>query len=228
MKKIDSVGEAQEMQFGSYQTNAYKRQVRLKLLGLEELNKLTQLAAALRPDAAANPPAAAPAAEAPSGLGGMLGRLMGAARRDVAVAKEEAKDNLGVTIVEGGGPHDKPGSAVADVLVQPSHVTGSVFGAKLNNKTRVTVTAEDFKPRLIFMRYKQKGMFDNGTDAEAPEYLVESSAAVEEEGDTKVTMAYDNSRKPPEGTIGNVLIVVTSADGKATSGRYRVRYSLGQ
>lgn len=234
-KKLEKVGEEVEMDLGSFQTNAYKRQVRLTVLGLEELNKLSQLRAALTPAVRASEaaaPASAPASDAGTaagasgGGGGLFGRLLGAARRDVGRAEDAAKDNLVVTVVESGSPHDRPGSAIADVLVRPGHVTGSVFGAKVNNKVRITVTAVDFKPRVFVMRYRQKGMFDNGTGSETPEYLVVSSTEIRDEGETSASVAFDMSSKAPEGTLGDILIAVTSADGKTKSGKYKIRYDL--
>lgn len=230
VKPLPSAGESFERTLGATQMTGYSRPIRIKAIGLESLSRLTALMGDVKElDDDEKKRIADQQAAAPGSKGGQLGALMSQLTpllgREVERQKEVAKDALTVKLVEAGSPADAPGSAIVDVINPPAQVTGSIFGVKLNNKVRVTVTSEDFKPRVLLALYRPKGMFSGGADDPTPEFSVVANMELDMEGTTKVTVTYDRSVKGPEGTRGGPLIIVTSDDGKAVSGKYTIRYA---
>jgi hypothetical protein len=228
-RPLKSVGETYEYNLATPVTNGYSRQVRLKVLGLENASRLTALKDTVQQgDDAERARVAAQQAEKPGSTGGALGALMGKLNplmsREVDRQKEVAKDDLVIKIVEAGSPDDTPTAAMAEVLIPPGQIGGSIFGVKINNKVRVAVTSDDFNPRVLIVLHKPRSLFSGPADDRTPEFSVVSSAEVEMEGQTKVIVTYDSSIKPADGSRGTPVIVVTSADGKAVSGSYKVRY----
>lgn len=227
-RPLKSVGESYEYNLAVPVTNGYSRQVRLKVIGLEDINRLTTLKEAVKQgDDAERARVEAQQAKSPGSTGGQLGALLGQLNplmaKEVERQKEVAKDDLVIKIVEAGSPEDTPTAAIAEVLLPPGQVTGSFFGAKINNKVRVAVTSDDFSPRVLIVLHRSKGIL--GAPAErTPEFSVVASAEVEMEGANKVIVTYDRSIKPPAGHDGTPVIVVTSADGKAVAGSYKVRW----
>ncbi|MDP1692539.1 MAG: hypothetical protein Q8L49_11425 [Burkholderiaceae bacterium] len=230
IKHLPSAGESFERTLGAAQLTGYQRPIRIKAMGLENLSRLTSLLGDVKElDDDEKKRIADQQAAKPGSTGGQLGALMSQLTpllgREVERQKEVAKDALIVKLVEAGSPADAPGSVIVDVINPPAQVTGSIFGVKLNNKVRVTVTSDDFRPRVLLMLHRPKSMFSGGADDPTPEFSVVSNMELDAEGNTKVTVTYDRSVKGPEGTRGGPVIMVTSEDGKAVSGKYTIRYA---
>jgi hypothetical protein len=224
-RPLKAVGETYEHILGAPQTNGYQRQVRLKLIGLENLSRLTTLKEDIQQSDDAQHKRAANSSDGQGGLlGGLMGKLNPLMAKEVDRQKEVAKDDLVVKVVEAGGPDDTAGAAFADVLIPPGQIGGSIFGVKINNKVRVAVTSDDFKPRVLIVLHRPKSLFSGPADDRTPEFAVVASAEVEMEGANKVIVTYDSSVKPADGSRGTPTIVVTSNDGKAVTGGYKVRY----
>jgi hypothetical protein len=228
-RPLKSVGETYEYNLTTPVTNGYQRQVRLKVIGLENVSRLTALKDTVKQgDDAERARVEAQQAGNPGSTGGQLGALLGKLNplmaKEVDRQKEVAKDDLVIKIVEAGSPDDTPTAALAEVLLPPGQVTGSFFGAKINNKVRVAVTSDDFSPRVLIVLHRPKGMFSVAASERTPEFSVVASAEVEMEGANKVIVTYDRSIKPAAGNDGTPVIVVTSADGKAVAGSYKVRW----
>jgi hypothetical protein len=229
-RPLKEVGETYEYNLAEPVTNGYQRRVRLKVIGLENVNRLTTLKDAVKQgDDAERARVEAQKAQNPASTGGQLGAILGKLNplmaKEVDRQREVAKDDLVVKVVEAGSPDDTPTAAVAEVLMPPGQVTGSFFGAKINNKMRVAVTSDDFSPRVMIVLYRNtKGLLSGAASDRTPEFSVVSSAEVEMEGQNKVIVTYDRSIKPADGSGGTPVIVVTSADGKAVTGSYKVRY----
>jgi hypothetical protein len=228
-RPLKSVGETYEYNLSAPVTNGYQRQVRLKVIGLENVNRLTTLKDAVKQgDDAERARVEAQQAKNPGSTGGQLGAIFGKLNplmaKEVDRQKEVAKDDLVIKIVEAGSPDDTPTAAIAEVLIPPGQIGGSIFGVKVNNKVRVAVTSDDFSPRVLIVLHRPKGMFSGPADDRAPEFSVVASAEVEMEGANKVIVTYDSSVKPADGSRGTPAIVVTSNDGKAVAGSYKVRY----
>jgi hypothetical protein len=228
-RPLKSVGETYEYNLAVPVTNGYQRQVRLKVIGLENVNRLTALKETVKQgDDAERARVEAQQAKNPESTGGQLGAILGKLNplmaKEVDRQKEVAKDDLVIKIVEAGSPDDTPTAAVAEVLTPPGQIGGSIFGVKINNKVRVAVTSDDFSPRVLIVLHRPKSMFSGPADDRTPEFSVVASAEVEMEGANKVIVTYDSSIKPADGSRGTPAIVVTSADGKAVAGSYKVRY----
>jgi hypothetical protein len=227
LKPLDGVGESIERTLGAPMSNMYMRQVRLKVLGLENLSRLTSLQASIDKDAQAE---TKKQAETPARATGLLGSLLGQANslmgKEVERQKEVAKDDLVLRLIEAGSPADTPSAALVDMMMVPNQVTGSIFGAKINKDVRVSVSADDFKPRVLIVRYRPKGAMTPLQADMTPEFAVVASRDVEAD-DVKATVVYDRSRESADGSVG-VYLVVTSADGKATGGKYKIRFAPQQ
>jgi hypothetical protein len=229
-RPLKSVGETYEYNLAAPVTNGYSRQVRLKVIGLENVSRLTTLKDAVKQgDDAERARVEAQKANNPGSTGGQLGALLGKLNplmaKEVDRQKEVAKDDLVIKIVEAGSPDDTPTAALAEVLIPPGQIGGSIFGVKINNKVRVAVTSDDFSPRALIVLYRNtKGLLSGAASDRTPEFSVVASAEVEMEGANKVIVTYDSSIKPADGSSGTPVIVVTSADGKAVAGSYKVRY----
>lgn len=133
------------MQFGSYQTNADKRQVRPKLIGLEEPNKFTSLGAALRPTQAASQ-AAAPPGRGSVRLGRHVCRLMDAAWPEAPAALMLRVNDPGVAMVvsrfvDAGSPRKlNRSTGVEMVPAEPAGAERQVlFGFDPCKKTLITM-----------------------------------------------------------------------------------------
>jgi hypothetical protein len=227
-RPLKAVGETYEYNLTAPVTNGYQRQVRLKVIGLENVSRLTTLKDAVKQgDDTERARVEAQQASNPGSTGGQLGALLGKLNplmaKEVDRQKEVAKDDLVIKIVEAGSPDDTPTAAIAEVLLPPGQVTGSFFGAKINNKVRVAVTSDDFSPRVLIVLHRPKGMFSVAASERTPEFSVVASAEVEMEGANKVIATYDRSIKAA-GHDATPVIVVTSADGKAVAGSYKVRW----
>jgi hypothetical protein len=228
-RPLKAVGETYEYNLTTPVTNGYQRQVRLKVIGLENVNRLTTLKDSVKQgDDAERARVQAQQASNPGSTGGQLGALLGKLNplmaKEVDRQKEVAKDDLVIKIVEAGSPDDTPTAAMAEVLIPPGQIGGSIFGVKVNNKVRVAVTSDDFSPRVLIVLHRPKSLFAGPADDRTPEFSVVASAEVEMEGANKVIVTYDSSVKPADGSRGTPAIVVTSADGKAVAGSYKVRY----
>lgn len=224
IKVLGAVGETYERTLGEPQTNAYQRPMRLKLLGLEKLSRLTALKAQVNKADNAEQKRQAASSDGKGGLlGGLMSRLNPLVAQEVDRQKEEAKDDLVVQLVEGGSPADTATAAVVDVVGPPDQVTGSFFGAKINNKVRVAVIADDFKPRIFILRYRPSGAMTPLQGDPAPSFSVVANVDTEGDGATKLTATYDRSTVSTDGSRG-LYIAVTSEDGKAVGGKYKIRY----
>lgn len=229
VKPLASAGETHERTLGEPQTNAYQRQARLKVIGLENLSRLTALQDTIKQgDEAERKRVQDQQAEKPGSTGGQLGALLGRLNplmgKEVERQKEVAADQLVVTLVEAGSPADTARAAIADVYSPPGGVGGSIFGVKINNNVRVDVTSDDFKPRVLIMRHKPKSMFSGPMDDVTPEFSVVTQGEIGVEGTNRATATFDVSTKSTDGSRGGPVIVVTSDDGKAVSGKYTIRY----
>lgn len=224
IKPLAAVGETYERTLGTALTNVYQRQVRLKVLGLEDMSRLSTLKQQIDQgaDAEAQRQAAAPARKT-SLLGSLFNQANAAMSQEVERQKEVAKDELVLRLVEGGSPADAPSAVLVDMMQVPDQVTGSFLGAKINKDVRVSVVSDDFKPRLMVVRYRPKGAMTPLQGDASPEFSV--VAASEQEGDDalKIFATFDRSKASLEGR-SILYIVVTSADGKATEGKYKIRY----
>jgi hypothetical protein len=222
IKPLAAVGETYERTLGAPLTNVYQRQVRLKVIGLEQLN---QMAAAT--DTRKDEPPPPKPAEAEGGKpGGLLGSLLGGRSLRMGSedrAREDAKDSLVLRVVEAGSPADTPAAAMADIVMVPDQMHGSILGVKVGNKMRVAVVAEDFNPRVLIVRHKQKGMMSPLQGDAAPEFAVVANVDSEGMGSSKVIATYDRTIKSTDRSTGH-FIIVTSEDGKAVSGKYSIRY----
>lgn len=224
LKPLDGVGQAYERNLGAPMSNMYQRQVRLKVLGLEQLSRLSSLQGAVDKDAQAEEKKQAESpARANSLLGGLLRQANSMMGKEVERRKEAAQDDLSVRLIEAGSPADRPEASWVDMMMVPNQVTGSFFGAKINKDVAVSVTSDDFKPRVLIVRYRPKGAMTPLQADMAPEFSVVASREMEAD-DTKVKVVYDRSRASPDGSVG-VYIVVTSVDGKAQGGRYTIRFA---
>lgn len=221
IKPLAAVGETFERTLGAPLTNVYQRQVRLKVIGLEQLNQMAAAAQA-KPDE----PPPKPADAEGSKPGGLLGSLLGGRALRIGAedrAREEAKDTLVLRVVEAGSPADTPAAAMADIVMVPDQIHGSILGVKTGNKIRVAVVAEDFNPRVLIVRHKQKGMMSPLQGDAAPEFAVVANVDSEGMGSGKVIATYDRTIKSTDRSTGH-FIIVTSEDGKAVSGKYTIRY----
>lgn len=224
IKVLGAVGETYERTLGDPQTNAYQRPIRLKLLGLENLSRLTALKAQVNKADDAEQKRQAAASDGKGGLlGGLMNRLNPLVSQEVDRQKEQAKDDLAVQLIEAGSPADTPTAAVVDIVGPPDQVTGSFFGAKINNKVRVAVTADDFNPRVLILRYRPKGAMTPLQGDPAPSFSVVANVDTEGDGVNKVIATYDRSTASTDGSQG-LYIAVTSEDGKAVKGKYKIRY----
>lgn len=223
IKPLAAVGETYERTLGAPLPNVYQRQVRLKALGLEDMSRLATLKAQIdqSADAEARKQAETPARKT-SLLGSLLNQANAAMSQEVDRQKEVAKDELVLRLVEGGSPADTPTAVVVDVMQVPDQITGSFLGAKINKDVRVTVSSEAFKPRLMLVRYRPKGAMTPLQGDAAPEFAVIAQGEAEGD-DTKATATFDRGKLSLEGR-SIIYIVVTSADGKATAGPYKIRY----
>jgi hypothetical protein len=225
VKPLEGVGETYERTLGTPLTNMYQRQVRLKALGLENLSRLSALKQDVNKGVDAEQKRQQASGDGKGGLlGGLLSKVNPLLSKEVERQQEVAKDEVVVRVVEAGSPVDTSSAAIADVMSAPNQVTGSFFGAKINNKVRVVVTTSDFKPRVLLMRHRQKGMAANIMGDPNPEFSVVASYEVEEEGDDKATVTFDRSKESTDGSTG-LFILVTSVDGKATTGKYKIRWA---
>lgn len=217
IKTLGNVGETYERTLGALQTNVYQRQVRFKLRGLEKL-------AALTSGEAASAPAPAPAVEESKPSGGLFGSLFGGRKRDKDAAAESSKDTVLLRLLEAGSPADGPGAVLADVMLPPDQIHGSILGVKVGNKMRVTVDSADFTPRVLIARYKPAGLMSPIQGNAEPDLVVVASTETEGMGTSKVTATYDRTINATDGSTG-FFIIVTSEDGKATGGKYTIRYA---
>lgn len=225
IKRLEGVGETYERSLGAPATNMYQRTARFKALGLENLSRLSALKQQVDQGADAERKRQEASSDGKGGLlGGLLNKVNPLLSREVDRQKEVAKDEVLVRVVEAGSPADTAAAALADVIGVPDQVTGSFFGAKINNKVRVIVTADEFKPRVLLMRHRQKGMVANIMGDPAPEFSVVASYEVEEEGQDKAVVTFDRSKDAADGSVG-LFILVTSVDGKATGGKYKIRWA---
>lgn len=152
-RPLKAVGETYEYNLTAPVTNGYQRQMRLKVIGLENVNRLTTLKDSVKQgDDAERARVEAQQAKNPGSTGGQLGALLGKLNplmaKEVDRQKEVAKDDLVIKIVETGSPDDTPTAAIAEVRVPPGQIGGSIFGVKVNNKVRVAVTSDErrFQP----------------------------------------------------------------------------------
>jgi hypothetical protein len=229
IKPLAAAGETYERTLGEPQTNGYQRQARLKVLGLENLSRLTALQETIKQgDEAERKRVQDQQAEKPGSTGGQLGALLGKLNplmsKEVERQKEVAADQLVIKLVEAGSPADTARAAIADVYNPPGGVGGSIFGVKINNNVRVDVTSDDFKPRVLIVRHKPKSTFSGPMDDAIPEFSVMTQGEIGVEGTNRATATYDVSTKSTDGSRGTPVIVVTSDDGKAVSGKYTIRY----
>jgi hypothetical protein len=224
IKVLGAVGETYERKLGEPQTSVYQRSIRLKMIGLENLSRLSALKAQVNQ---ADDKEQKRQAASSDGKGGLLGGLMSAINpmlaKEVDRQKDDAKDELVVQVVEAGSPADTANAAVVDIVGPPDQVTGSFFGAKINNKVRVKVTADDFNPRVLILRYKPKGAMTPLQGDPTPSFNVVANVDTEGNGANEVTATYDRTTVTTDGSRG-LYIAVTSEDGKAVSGKYKIRY----
>lgn len=224
---IDKGDEVHTHTLGEPRKNAWNRMVQTRLLGLDEVNRLTALQ-----NASGKPQAEAAKSEdkASAAAGWVMGALFGSAGKAMAESKkEDLKDNLTVYLTETGSPDDKPGSAVAD-LYKPNNISGSIFGAKVGNKLKVRVVSSDFQPKILIMRkYLSNGrwaaMFGSESTNSKPAYKVSAEAGSDGSGSEKVIVTFDQSRESADpDTVKDIVFAVTSADGKATTGQYTIKF----
>ncbi len=224
LKPLDAVDETLERELGAPLTNAYQRQVRLKVLGLEEVNRLSALKQSVDQGKLAEQKRQEEVPERRNSLlGGLLGQANALMGKEVARQKEEAQDDLAIRLVEAGSPSDTDRAALVDMMSVPNQVTGSIFGAKVNKDVRVSVSSDDFLPRVLIVRYRPKGMMTPLQGDAAPEFSVVASGEQDGPEQKKAFAVFDRSKASADGSVG-VYIVVTSADGKATAGKYKIRY----
>lgn len=222
---LENAGEIYQFTLGEPRKNAWSRMVRLKLLGLEEINRLT----ALKKEVGQNEKADKKPAEESSG--GFFGGLMNAMTRGkIDAQKESAKDDLIVHVVEANSPEDQPGTAIADVFMAPDAIHGSIFGAKIGNKVKVSVSSPDFHPKVLVMRrYLSQGKLAAAFGAESsnrkPVYKVVADAESDGMGTEKIIVTFDRSSKSADSDASKgIVIAVTSEDGKAVTGKYSIKY----
>jgi len=224
IKVLGAVGETFERTLGEPQSNAYQRPMRLKMLGLENLSRLTALKAQVNQADDAEQKRQAASSDGKGGLlGGIMGKLNPLMAKEVDRQKEVAKDDLVLQLVEAGSPADTSTAAVVDIVGPPDQVTGSFLGAKINNKVRVAVTAEDFNPRVLILRYRPKGTMTPLQGDPTPSFSVVANVDTEGDGANKVIATYDRSTVSTDGSRG-LYIAITSDDGKAVTGKYKIRY----
>ena len=222
--KLDEVGKTYAQVLGAPRSNAYQRSVSLKLLGLGDVIRLTALQKATAPQPTSDAEAK-PKQEESGGLFGSLAKLKSLVSKEAERTKEAVQDDLQVQLTEAGSPLDQADAAVVDYIEPPNQVTGSFFGAKINNKTKVTVISDDFQPRVLLLRWIPKGLMATLPGDPAPTFKVVASGEVLEEGADRVTVRFDRSEKSKDGEVANIAIAVTSVDGKAPGGKYSIRFS---
>jgi hypothetical protein len=205
-------GETVKANLGDRLNHKMGSTVQLKVLGLEQARNLADL----------ENTASQTAQET---TGGELGRLMG----QLADVASESRSELVLTVVIAGGDAEKGSGQIAHVY-SPQQAHGSILGFKVGNKMKATVTATDFKPKVLFVeKYDDRGALGKmgSPTTSAPKYRVVG----ETEGDGLIpgqasviyaagkTSADKNQR-------GGIFIMVTSEDGKGVTGNYTLKYEV--
>lgn len=186
--------------------------VQLHVLGLEQARNLT----ALQDDASG---------KAQKYKGGELGKLMG----QVADVAADSRGELVLTVVIAGGEADKGGGQIAQVYT-PQQIQGSILGFKVGNKMKATVTATDFKPKVLFVeKYDDRSAFGKmgSPTTPAPRYKVVGETEGEGLIPGQASVSYTAGKKSADADqSGGILIIVTSEDGKGATGSYTLKYEV--
>ncbi len=222
--RIEDAGTVYTRVLGEARKNVYGRQVTLKVAGLAELQRLTALKGSIDKGAAKEEERQAKSADGQGGqLGSLLSKLNPLMAKEVDRQKEEAQDELTVSLLEAGSPQDQPGTAVADLINPPNQVTGSFLGAKVNDKVKVLVTSTEFKPKVLIVRYLPKGSFTPMQADARPSFSVVASSDAEGDAGGRALATFSRSTKSADGGR-DIAIIVTSDDGRAASGQYQIKY----
>lgn len=222
--RIEDAGTVYSRTLGEARKNVYGRQVTLKVAGLAELQRLTALKGSIDQGAAKEEERQAKSADGQGGqLGSLLSKLNPLMSKEVDRQKEEAKDELTVSLLEAGSPQDQPGTAVADLINPPNQVTGSFLGAKINDKVKVLVTSTEFKPKVLIVRYLPKGSFTPLQADARPSFSVVASSDADGDTGDRALATFSRSTKSTDGGR-DIAIIVTSDDGRAASGQYQIKY----
>jgi hypothetical protein len=134
--------------------------------------------------------------------------------RQIQMKMMPGTDDKKIYIVQSGGPADDGSQGAVGDLWQTSSVRGSVLGFRVNKATKVTVTADGFKPNVLILMRSAK----TPGPAEKAEYVVVAKGEAIEGlgGGDMATANWRQEGKKPEGTSGGVpVIAVLSETGEA-------------
>jgi hypothetical protein len=205
-------GETVKSNLGDRLNHKMGSTVQLNVLGLEQARNLAGL----------ENTASQTAQEA---TGGELGRLAG----QLADIAGESRAELVLTVVIAGGDADKESGQIAHVY-SPQQAHGSILGFKVGNKMKATVTATDFKPKVLFVeKYDDRGVLGKmGSPTSAtPQYRVvgetEGEGLIPGQASVTYTAGKTSADKNQK---GGILIIVTSEDGKGVTGNYTLKFEV--
>lgn len=205
-------GESAKVNLGDRLNHKMGSTVQLKVLGLAQARNLAALENDSRNDAQKY-------------KGGTLGKLMG----QVADVAAESRDQLVLTVVIAGGEYDKAGGQIGHVY-RPDQTHGSILGFKVGNKMKATVTATDFKPKVLFVeKYDDRGTFSKmgSPTSPTPQYRVVGETEGEGLIPGQASVTYTEGKKAADDNQGGgILIIVTSEDGTAVTGNYTLKYDV--
>ena len=144
-------------------------------------------------------------AESSDGKGGLLGGLLSRVNpllsKEVERQQEVAKDNFVVRLIEAGSSADTAAAATVDMMLPPNQVTGSFLGVKINNKVRVAVSSDDFKPRVLIVRHRPKSGFTPLQGDATPEFSVVANVELASEDQQKAIATFDRSKESADGSV---------------------------
>jgi hypothetical protein len=209
-------GETVKANLGDRLNHKMGSTVQLKVLGLEQASNLADLKNT--------------AGQTAQDTGGELGRLAGQLA-DVAAEEqaERALDKLVLTVVIAGGDDDKGNGQIAHVY-SPQQAKGSILGFKVGNKMDATVTATDFKPKVLFVeKYDDRGALGKmgSPTTSTPKYGVVGQAGEAGLIPGQASVTYTTGKKSADkNQRGGILIIVTSEDGKGITGNYTMKYEV--